>query len=546
MVRGNERPPRSTKSLEFFLRREERQERIKAEARAQLQASIAASNELNRAIHENINCEQLAIEANGPINTFFAKKAKVESSHAVDNRHKNILSRCGLDPSPYPSAHHCPLVKDVGERRFLWPAVDCARMPDFDVETRSYYPKVLTSELYQSYYRREQFRSKTAEVRQRLLSCLSAAKDDDEIFYDAEFKSSPAPIFVLSGPPGVGKTGLAMEMAEHFGMRTIELNSNQIRNGKSFDPVLTTLNHKVGSSFFGKSGTKSQSDSILILIDEVDLLFEEDRGFWLALNNFLAMPRSNSTFIFLTSNCPVTYLQEELGIKLPPARVKFFTWADGVDERRGKLNQHVVSLAHPLDSSLDFELLSLSDERVRRSPQLEPNPAPEPILFYELERIGYRPPSVNLPTQPTLSGLARYLDTLSFCDLLTIRAREEAAEEAPLLFSNVSTDVFVECSESVAHELLNLEQMYGSYPIKQCDGPFRCLVARIRSSFNNLYFGPAWLQELGPTVIICESMHQSRAGTLSSEVRICSQRFKRRRRPLYRNLSDALLDEILL
>lgn len=157
--------------------------------------------------------------------------------------------------------------------------------------------------------------------------------DSDDSFLD-DGDAGLETIFVLTGPTGSGKTRLVHALSEQLDCAVIEINSSEQRSGTALKRAIqeTTQSHSslakskkkqqqqllLGNKGFGslfgstitcadneeeekemdiyddsasyydsdeESAKKESSQSLtIILIDEVDLLFDDDTGFWLALS----------------------------------------------------------------------------------------------------------------------------------------------------------------------------------------------------------------------------------------------------------------------
>ena len=144
--------------------------------------------------------------------------------------------------------------------------------------------------------------------------------DSDDSFLDDGGLEN---VFLITGPTGCGKTRLVHAVAEQSECVVIEINSSEQRSGAALKRAIqeTTQSHsslamskkkKVGkkgtNTFFGGNGNGATADDseddledsdscfesdeesvkeshslTIILIDEVDILFDEDTAFWPAL-----------------------------------------------------------------------------------------------------------------------------------------------------------------------------------------------------------------------------------------------------------------------
>ncbi|MFT4250018.1 MAG: replication factor C large subunit [Candidatus Woesearchaeota archaeon] len=110
----------------------------------------------------------------------------------------------------------------------------------------------------------ERFRPKnTSEIVGQDAAVAAARK------YAKEYKSSKEQALLLHGPPGVGKTSLAVAIAKENDWELVEVNASDVRNKSSIEEVL-------GASMQQRSLFATTK---LILIDEVDgLSGTKDRG----------------------------------------------------------------------------------------------------------------------------------------------------------------------------------------------------------------------------------------------------------------------------
>lgn len=101
----------------------------------------------------------------------------------------------------------------------------------------------------------------------------------------------PIPKFlILYGPSGSGKTSAVYAAAAELGAYTFELNPSDKRSSKKLFEKLggmgkSHLVHRAGAQ---DERFKQQS---VILLDEVDVLFEEDQSFWAGLDRFVETSR---------------------------------------------------------------------------------------------------------------------------------------------------------------------------------------------------------------------------------------------------------------
>ncbi|KER32555.1 hypothetical protein T265_01429 [Opisthorchis viverrini] len=108
--------------------------------------------------------------------------------------------------------------------------------------------------------------------------------------------------YVILGPPGTGKTSLVYALANDFGLK---VQQKQADNPNVLDAQQqTSFNLLLGlpkvPSLPSLKGLNLSCNSLLLL-DEADVLFDSDRGFWSAVNNLLQLARRP---IVLTASDP--------------------------------------------------------------------------------------------------------------------------------------------------------------------------------------------------------------------------------------------------
>src|SRR3989304_8446397 len=94
---------------------------------------------------------------------------------------------------------------------------------------------------------------------------------------------------IIHGPPGTGKTSLALAAAEENEAEIFELNASDLRNREKLRQILKPATEQ-------KSLTKT---SKVILVDEVDGISETDRG---GLLELLALVESSAYPMIITAN----------------------------------------------------------------------------------------------------------------------------------------------------------------------------------------------------------------------------------------------------
>ncbi|XP_011337691.1 uncharacterized protein LOC105279536 isoform X2 [Ooceraea biroi] len=124
----------------------------------------------------------------------------------------------------------------------------------------------------------------------------SLVKGDDgssgDEFYSSDYSSSyneNNQIAVLLGPHGSGKSASVYAIAEELGYSVLEVNASSRRTGKKLLKELeeATKSHRIRKNkhkpLFEQAANKSEEPKILqnslILLEDIDLIFEEDEGF---------------------------------------------------------------------------------------------------------------------------------------------------------------------------------------------------------------------------------------------------------------------------
>lgn len=95
---------------------------------------------------------------------------------------------------------------------------------------------------------------------------------------EEEYKSTNA--MLLVGPTGIGKTASVYACANELGFRIIENNSCNKRTGSS---IMSLLSEVTQSQVIENSSSDNFSQDTILLFEEIDVLFEEDTGFFHSL-----------------------------------------------------------------------------------------------------------------------------------------------------------------------------------------------------------------------------------------------------------------------
>ncbi|KAJ1644343.1 hypothetical protein LPJ64_003959 [Coemansia asiatica] len=113
-------------------------------------------------------------------------------------------------------------------------------------------------------------------------------------------------VVLLEGPSGSGKTAAVYACAEECGFEVYEINPGQRRSGKDVLEVLedVIMSHTITNSATSTTGKASTSiNQLLILIEEVDVLFEQDQRLWPALKQLALKSRRPIVLTCTDSSC---------------------------------------------------------------------------------------------------------------------------------------------------------------------------------------------------------------------------------------------------
>lgn len=115
--------------------------------------------------------------------------------------------------------------------------------------------------------------------------------DDDDVDDDLNDNDFCSDILILYGPPGSGKSSSVYAAAEELGAYIFELNPGERRSSKKLLEKLGGMgkSHLVHRDSLGTSATAGESykQQSIVLLDEVDILFDEDQTFWVGLDKFV-------------------------------------------------------------------------------------------------------------------------------------------------------------------------------------------------------------------------------------------------------------------
>lgn len=242
--------------------------------------------------------------------------------------------------------------------------------------------------------------------------------DDD---YDNETEEeSYTPIMILSGPEGVGKSTVVYSLVEDLSGYVYEINASQSRGRKDIMANLkelstTQLVHQ------NQDTAINQFQKGVILFEDVDVLFESDKGFWSVMEHVLSISRrpiilTCTDISAIPSNIIDCAVEEHSLYEIPRQPIEVLTQylflmalTKKVEVDEQVLKELIISNCYDLRKCIS-SLQVLCEVGI-----------PPGYLVHINGVRKEQPPSVN--DQVDLKKLVKEVDTLSMSDLFETNAK---------------------------------------------------------------------------------------------------------------------------
>lgn len=183
--------------------------------------------------------------------------------------------------------------------------------------------------------------------------------DDDEIldpFNEEDQKKSD--FLILCGPPGSTKTSTVFAVASELNAFVFEINASTKRAGKDVLQLLEGIGH---SHVVHSSKTQILKRNTIILLEEVDVLFQDENSFWPSIEKFASTSRRP---IIMTCNDP-NRLPEDLVNREGAVSFSYFASAP-MDLAVDCLWLIALNEGHLLQKEKLFSLWSQSNQDIRQ------------------------------------------------------------------------------------------------------------------------------------------------------------------------------------
>ena len=252
--------------------------------------------------------------------------------------------------------------------------------------------------------------------------------DDDDFLWDddsdQEDRDDDNAVCILTGPVGCGKSDLVRAVAATCDCSLLELSTAQRRGAAALRKAIgeATQSHKLSNTTSStNNSTELQDDDddssslAIILMDEVDNLYDSDNGFWTALSE---LSKSSKCPIFLTANTyppDASLRMKHLCIARPTASQvaeRLWQWLEGGGcwglrqdrDATQRCLERVASLCHCDMRKLAWELESFAcSDAGRKREDDDDNPCrsldvfPSPLSIQQVQQ--------SLPRRPVVSAV---------------------------------------------------------------------------------------------------------------------------------------------